>query len=117
MADDPHAPDHPGPWVVAIVMANRHYGGPEEGGWWYNTWDPADEIAQELARETRIGGVFWTLADAKAYAEQNENIVDSRNTEEGRPSKGSIACRGVYELTIFEGWPQSLTDRPDGGWS
>ena len=26
-------------WVT-IYEVTRHYGGPEEGGWWYNWWEP-----------------------------------------------------------------------------
>ena len=31
-----YTPDHPGPWVVTVAIADRAYGGPEEGGWWYD---------------------------------------------------------------------------------
>lgn len=24
-------------WVVAVYDTDRHYGGPEEGGWWYDS--------------------------------------------------------------------------------
>lgn len=24
-------------WTVAVYEMNRHYGGPEEGGWWYDS--------------------------------------------------------------------------------
>lgn len=25
-----------------VYHLDRHYGGPEEGGWWYDTWTPVD---------------------------------------------------------------------------
>jgi hypothetical protein len=30
------------PFVVGVVGYSRHYGGPEEGGWWYDRCDVLD---------------------------------------------------------------------------
>lgn len=103
--------DHLGPWVVTVAIANRAYGGPEEGGWWYDTFDPTDEAAQELAREHKIGGIFWEYQEAKAYADAIDVICAGANFEERRPSKQSMTSRGVYEACIFEGWPGFLPSR------
>lgn len=29
---------------ATVYAITRHYGGPEEGGWWYNWYDPVDTI-------------------------------------------------------------------------
>ena len=41
-------------WVTAYEVT-RHYGGPEEGGWWYDRYDPieSNEVADEEAQATR----------------------------------------------------------------
>jgi hypothetical protein len=33
-----------GMWYVNVYELDRHYGGPEEGGWWYDSGDPVAAI-------------------------------------------------------------------------
>ena len=47
---------------VNVVEVDQHYGGPEEGGWWYDSWvvqevhgPMEEEAAWELADELREG--------------------------------------------------------------
>ena len=32
------------PKFVTVYAVTRQYGGPEEGGWWYNEYEPEDSI-------------------------------------------------------------------------
>ena len=97
--------DWGGPWVVTVVMADRRYGGPEEGGWYYDTYDPTHPDAMELAKEHSAGTVHWDWPEANAAAERLEAICAAANAEERRRSKDSVLSRGVYEAYVFEGWP------------
>jgi hypothetical protein len=47
-------PDGTQQWFVGVYLVDRCYGGPEEGGWWYD--------AGELVRQTAVA----TRADAEA---------------------------------------------------
>lgn len=49
-------------WVVAVYEMNRHYGGPEEGGWYYDTRElvamataESEEAATLLAMQLEEG--------------------------------------------------------------
>ena len=103
--DETYTPDWAGPWVVTIVIADRRYGGPEEGGWYYDTYDPTSPDALALAKEHGAGTVHWTRAAAKAEADRLEAICATANAEERRRSKDSVLSRGVYEAYVFNGWP------------
>ncbi len=41
----------PPPCFVCVYDVGREYGGPEEGGWWYDTGDPMWETAAAFATE------------------------------------------------------------------
>lgn len=50
-------------WVVAVYDTDRHYGGPEEGGWYYNsrvlvavaTVEAGEDGAMDVVRELEEG--------------------------------------------------------------
>lgn len=35
------------PKFVTAYAVTHHYGGPEEGGWWYNWYEPVETVAAE----------------------------------------------------------------------
>ena len=55
----------PAPFYVNVYKLNRCYGGPEEGGWWYDMGAPMHELsevhdnrADALAADDRLSEVF-----------------------------------------------------------
>jgi hypothetical protein len=48
-------------WAVAVYTSDRAYGGPEEGGWWYN--------CGELVEHSKIK-FFGNHSDAYAYSQE-----------------------------------------------
>lgn len=71
------------PIYLAVVSTSRHYGGPEEGGWWYN-WSTVEEVRRA-----------WDWKTALKYA---------RELKEDCPQPkfgiGSAANRGEPEFQI-----------------
>lgn len=94
-----------GPWTVTVVMADRSHGGREEGGWWFDTFDPFDQYARDRAIDHKIDRLFWKWADAVAYSLEVEEKCQEWNTEERRRRKDSVASIGVYEAYVYEGYP------------
>ena len=55
---------------VSIYRVHQHYGGSEEGGWWYNRYKHEGSIR------------FANQTEAHAWIVQAENLVRQRNEEE-----------------------------------
>lgn len=72
-------------WVNAYDH-NRAYGGPEEGGWWFDTGVFLSSIACRTDEEVDF---------AKAYFHR---IYDPRF--EGHHDISSVICEGVLQITV-----------------
>jgi hypothetical protein len=87
-------------YTVAIYMEDRAYGGPEEGGWYYDT----AELCMEPEAAQFLRG-FKDEAEAMDYADAlNQGIVAQWN--EGRADISSVLSEGLYFATISEGMPK-----------
>lgn len=77
-------------YIVSVFKIDRAYGGPEEGGWWYD--------CGELVRTIRI---FSNYDHAlKFYRRLNERLDATLNV--GRRSIGSVLSEGKYRAMIDE---------------
>lgn len=91
-------------FVVAFHQLDRCYGGREEGGWWFDAGQPAQE--PELRRRTRV---FRSRAKASRY--RTRLLEVSRKASQGARSLGSVLYRGgQYGVIVQEGeqarpWP------------
>jgi hypothetical protein len=90
-------------YTTAIYVTNRQYGGAEEGGWWYDVGEPAEEPS--LAVLTKV---FLTSADARRYADTLQGACDRMN--KGRYSPGSVLCSGWYEARVTRGYPKEYPE-------
>jgi hypothetical protein len=79
-------------------MIDRAYGGPEEGGWWFDYGEPNDGYW----KYTRL---FETEDEAYDYGKSLNPLIDELN--EGRPSIGSVASEGIYGWVVQEGYPHA----------
>jgi len=85
-------------YTVAIFMVDRAYGGPEEGGWYYDCGEPADEYCEHTRG-------FADDATADNYAsELNSSLVQELNR--GRRSINSVLSEGQYAAIVCEGNPK-----------
>jgi hypothetical protein len=82
-----------GPWIVAVYHTALRWGGPEEGGWWYD--------AGSLARITRV---FRHEERAYAYSRRLNAKLRNRTygPNQGKREKSSAASDGVYEALVWE---------------
>lgn len=102
--------DFQGPWTVTVVMADLAYGGPEEGGWYYDTYDPFNADAAEFCAEVKGSRLFWDRSEAVAWLRELQQLCESENTASRRPPKHSVASRGVFEARVFSGWPRRIPE-------
>lgn len=103
-----HADDPPPFHFVCVVLRDRAYGGPEEGGWWYDTYNPDDHEAKWLTHEA--GGPWLTTnkADALRMHHRLNIILREARVNDERPYVNSVLSRGVYEAHLFDGYPHYI---------
>lgn len=69
--------------AITVGFVTRVYGGPEEGGWWYDAFDPTRVFVVRRARRERLRALLdlWLSA-----------------VNEGRRELSSVLSTGRYEL-------------------
>jgi hypothetical protein len=94
-------------YCVAIYMTDREYGGPEEGGWWYNSYEP-------IARYGYLTRCFQTYEEARVYENELRSFIEKEKLNEGRRHPNSVLSDGHFTTYITEGhYPEDLPrERP-----
>lgn len=101
--------EYEGPWTVCIVMHDRVYGGPEEGGWYYDTYDPFDHAALELMKEHSLGCFTYSKTNKNSAVWLMRKFADKANKEERRDAN-SVNSKGEYSVEVYEGYPKFLPE-------
>ena len=80
-------------YVVAVYDAELAWGGPEEGGWWFN--------AGTLVRVVRT---FASENRAYAYSRRLNARLESRviGPNVGKREKSSVLSDGVFEAHVYQ---------------
>lgn len=100
-----------GPWMTSFTLMDMQYGGPEEGGWYFSTFDPTGEECRELNRKHHALRVFWGREEAETFVKTFAEAI--KNANAGRPSMSSVLSRGEFTVMVFEGVPTFLpVERP-----
>jgi len=79
---------------VTIWFKNRQFGGPEEGGWWYDTGYPEFIFPAYTDEE---------VEDLKLKAER---FITENN--EGRRPIGSVLSEGLYSVSVENVYPEAF---------
>ena len=86
--------------IVAVYLCDRAYGGPEEGGWWYDTG--------ELVRIHHITG---SESEARTRCQRLNRRLDA-TLNRGRRPISSVLSDGQYRAEVREDFvPQHYPDR------
>ena len=86
-------------YTVCPVFVTRRYGGPEEGGWY---WDHVLPLYHD--HWSKMVRVFTDYQEAIDYGNEAYEAIAYRNEE--LPPLDSVASVGRYSVNIFEGFPQ-----------
>lgn len=104
----PEGEDSEGDWELVdttpllyanLYLHDRAYGGCEEGGWWYDTYTPADG---EWDTEPPKHGLCGSVEEAQAAYEALQVWCDLENKTRRSPS--SVASEGHFVVWL-EAWP------------
>lgn len=79
-------------YVVAVYMTDRSYGGPEEGGWWYDTGN--------LVRTVKT---FRNEQSAINYCRRFNETLD-KTLNRGRREISSVLSTGRYAAEIWDNY-------------
>ena len=96
-----------GPWCVAVFLVDRAYGGPEEGGWWFDTGTVADP---DTAGDIPCPRWFINEDEARDFKDELQARLDN-GINVGRREIGSLLSEGRYEAITCDGWPQNFPAR------
>lgn len=98
----------PSLYAVTVYLTDRAYGGPEEGGWYYDCGQPIDFIPEgiEPADLVRIfPGTRDGKLDALAWRAALQVKLDS-GINVGRREISSVLSEGMYTAEISSGLPK-----------
>lgn len=78
---------------VAVYMIDRAWGGPEEGGWYYDCGERCKD--RKTYRCASLEAAYKLASKINASLNENENV--------GRPDINSVLSRGKYRAKSFAG--------------
>lgn len=82
-------------WYVTVMLHDLAYGGSEEGGWYFDTYEKQDS---ELNKR------FLFERSALRHQKQIEEKIEAMN--EGRPDITSVISEGRYMTIVTKGQPE-----------
>lgn len=92
-----------GTWFVSMYAVSRHYGGPEEGGWWYD-WKTFEKVRCTVvgarADALRLASEFNATADEERDGPNRFSVIggdDETYYVEQRPAEHQSTERPHYE--------------------
>lgn len=79
--------------IVAVYLVDKSFGGPEEGGWWFETGEFIRQVKQ-----------FKSVLKACTYSHRFNSKLRSRKFGPNldRPSISSVLSEGEYQALVFE---------------
>lgn len=78
-------------WYVNVYLTNQQYGGPEEGGWWYDIGEAEESFKFTSEEESHI---------KRDELEAELKNPDAQFSNVGRLPTSSVNCDGWYEIRI-----------------
>lgn len=91
-------------YTVAVYLEDRAYGGPEEGGWWYDCGqriDSADEHG-----ERNVPKIFTDEDEASAFAREVNARLNEGVNRLRRSDVNSVLSEGRYCARVCDGYPE-----------
>jgi len=89
--------------TVAVYMYDRAYGGPEEGGWWYDTYTPMHEEEEFV----HLLAHFPSTEEGEIHAERWEQLAQKyldKEYNEYRTPVSSVNSDGKYVVLATDGY-------------
>ncbi len=91
-------------YTVCPFLVDRAYGGPEEGGWWYDVGEPA------IGPDFPVPVICHTREEAEVLAGYMQRTLNN-TINVGRYPVESVLSNGSYQAQVCEEWPKAYPDR------
>lgn len=94
-------------YTVAIYLVDRAYGGPEEGGWYYDCGTRVDHAVDGINPNDLLTVFKGEGAEdeARSYCE-TLNLQLAATVNKGRRPISSVLSDGQYEARVCAGYPE-----------
>ena len=80
--------------AVTLYLVDQAYGGPEEGGWWYQCGEPHNQGLHPLNR------VFNSLSAARTYCHSKKVADYLAQLNSGRREIDSVLSEGQFNMIV-----------------
>lgn len=90
---DPITGEPKGPYFVAVYVVDKFFGGPEEGGWWYDG-----------GRLVRVVYMHRIERCAFKFASRMDRLLNV-TLNKNRRSISSVLSTGEYRAEVYQGIP------------
>ncbi len=91
-------------YTVAVYLVDQAYGGPEEGGWWYECGQRIDD-PREFEINDFVPRIFTDEDEASEFCRGlNERLEAGAN--KGRRPISSALSNGRYTARVCDGYPE-----------
>lgn len=91
-------------YTLAVYLVDRSYGGPEEGGWWFDNGTRIDELILDSGTNVAIPKIFTDEDEAWHVAEAIQKVLDE-DINKGRRPISSVLSEGIYRAEVHDGYP------------
>lgn len=87
----------PSCWSVDVYLVRQCYGGPEEGGWWYDSGVRCRDVAVMglLDAEDVMPSTHYGADSARHHWRRMQDVLDEKMNKD-RPPLHSVLSRGVF---------------------
>lgn len=91
----------PSCWSVDVYLVQQCYGGPEEGGWWYDSGTRCRDIDVMVLLDQReaMPGTHYSAESATRHRCRMQDVLDE-GLNKDRPPLHSALSRGVFWACI-----------------
>lgn len=93
----------PGFYVVSVYLVDRAFGGPEEGGWYYDCGEPV------VGEEFPIPVIVRSWNEAQLVKTEMQKILNA-TVNVGRRPIWSVLSQGTYDAVITAGFPEPFPE-------
>ena len=118
LADYPDRFESAFPQWVSAYEVGQSYGGPQEGGWWRDSYEPLEStrVDSQSERDTMLGKLRgrYDLDTEGEYIHSNDPEHPDFDRERAR---GRTSCAGGHDIAVFAEFSFAAASvNPEGGY-